>query len=343
MSLSSSSNHDDSQKNADPRKWGSCLWEFLHTMAKNYPDNPNPQYKASARQFIFSLRHLLPCVTCRQNYATHLAKRQPNVESSLQLQEWVLWLHNEVNEKVKGAEPWTMEQIEATYKLTENSDLEEHWQPHNNNNTHNNNMTEVVSHNTNDSSLPPSLQQLLKPLTDIQVTLNQSGGDMQLMNVPPYQTQFLSPHMYKPPPPIRDIPSEMNNRRLSHMNSTLSKIHANRFKKNLANFNVGPAANQRPNNVSGLQQRKRLISRNKPVVHLDRSIQNRATPPMQMKSNTPSAPIPNSSMDRTILNRNAAPSLTANNTTDNTPQKRGCGAKNGLQQQKAGGCGCKGK
>ena len=180
MSLSSSSTHD-SQKNADPRKWGSCLWEFLHTMAKNYPDNPDPQHKASARQFIFSLRHLLPCITCRQNYATHLAKRQPNVDSSHKLQEWILWLHNEVNAKVNGAEPWTMEQIESRYNLVDEteSESENHTELHNDINNHNNN------NHPNYPSFSPSLQKLLKPIS------YRVAADAKVAICPPSSGSFL--------------------------------------------------------------------------------------------------------------------------------------------------------
>lgn len=312
MSLSSSSTHD-SQKNADPRKWGSCLWEFLHTMAKNYPDNPDPQHKASARQFIFSLRHLLPCITCRQNYAIHLAKRQPNVDSSHKLQEWILWLHNEVNAKVNGAEPWTMEQIESRYNLVDEteSESENHTELHNDINNHNNHNN---NNHPNYPSFSPSLQKLLKPLTDIQVTLNQSNGNIQIAKETiPHINKNITTTISKSPPPIRDIPNNpIRSRRLS-----TTKIN-NRF--GLKNSAIG-LVNQRHNSVN---RQFRQPSRNKPVSNLERSIQTRnAPPPIQLKLNAP---------------------LTSQHTTTAATSTRGCGSNNqGLKQQKPGGCGCKGK
>jgi FAD-linked sulfhydryl oxidase len=111
-----------SENSADPKVWGPALWKFLHSMAANYPQKPNPQYRASSRQFFYSLRHLLPCETCRVHYSALLSRRQPQTESAHALQEWVLWLHNEVNRRIKPDKPtWTMEQVKATYKPDANS------------------------------------------------------------------------------------------------------------------------------------------------------------------------------------------------------------------------------
>lgn len=106
-----------SETSADPKVWGPALWKFLHSMAANYPHDPNPQYRASSRQFFYSLRHLLPCEMCRTHYSALISKRQPQTESAHALQEWVLWMHNEVNQRIKPDKPtWTMEQIKETYK-----------------------------------------------------------------------------------------------------------------------------------------------------------------------------------------------------------------------------------
>jgi hypothetical protein len=101
----------------DPKIWGPVLWKFLHIMAHNYPENPNPQTKASSRQFFFSLRHLLPCETCRVHYSELLSKRQPETDSSDSLQEWLLWLHNEVSARTNtDAKPWTIFQLKEWLK-----------------------------------------------------------------------------------------------------------------------------------------------------------------------------------------------------------------------------------
>lgn len=106
-----------SVSSSDPKFWGPALWKFLHSMAANYPVDPTPQYRASSRQFFYSLRHLLPCETCRVHYSTLIVKRQPQTESAQSLQEWVLWLHNEVNRRIKpGKLDWTLDQVKSIYK-----------------------------------------------------------------------------------------------------------------------------------------------------------------------------------------------------------------------------------
>ena len=106
----------------DPKIWGPVLWKFLHIMAHNYPENPNPQTKASSRQFFYSLRHLLPCETCRTHYSEFLSKRQPETDSPEALQEWLLWLHNEVTARTNpDAKPWTMLQLNEWLKSNVNS------------------------------------------------------------------------------------------------------------------------------------------------------------------------------------------------------------------------------
>jgi hypothetical protein len=97
-------------------------------MAANYPDDPSPQYKASARQYFYSLRHLLPCTVCQKHYTSLLSRNQPRVESSLEMQEWVLWLHNEVTQKVSSVQQqvWNMEQIKNTYHRVDESTSHSH-------------------------------------------------------------------------------------------------------------------------------------------------------------------------------------------------------------------------
>ncbi len=108
MKMSSSAHVDLS----NPNIWGPVLWKFLHIMAFNYPENPNPQTKASSRQFFYSLRHLLPCETCRIHYNELISKRQPESDSAKSIQEWVLWLHNEVSARTNpNAQPWSIAQL----------------------------------------------------------------------------------------------------------------------------------------------------------------------------------------------------------------------------------------
>ena len=47
--------------------WGPGLWHYLHTMSFNYPNNPTNREKKHYRDFILSLKHVLPCKYCREN------------------------------------------------------------------------------------------------------------------------------------------------------------------------------------------------------------------------------------------------------------------------------------
>ena len=47
--------------------WGPGLWHYLHTMSFNYPNSPTKEDKHHYRDFVLSLRHVLPCGKCREN------------------------------------------------------------------------------------------------------------------------------------------------------------------------------------------------------------------------------------------------------------------------------------
>ena len=47
--------------------WGPSLWHYLHTMSFNYPVSPTSSDKIHYRQFINSLKYVLPCKYCRDN------------------------------------------------------------------------------------------------------------------------------------------------------------------------------------------------------------------------------------------------------------------------------------
>jgi hypothetical protein len=100
--------------NVDPERWGPGLWTFLHYLACSCPDRPGVAYQQACRQFFNALKVLLPCVTCRQHY-TQLTDSHPlNVSSAASLQEFVLFLHNQVNLSA-GCPTWTMEQVVQAY------------------------------------------------------------------------------------------------------------------------------------------------------------------------------------------------------------------------------------
>ena len=52
--------------------WGPMMWGFLHTISFNYKVHPTEEDKDNYRSFIYSLKHVLPCRYCRENYTKTL-------------------------------------------------------------------------------------------------------------------------------------------------------------------------------------------------------------------------------------------------------------------------------
>jgi hypothetical protein len=53
--------------------WGPAMWHFLHTMSFNYPVEPTQLQRTQYKEFVLSLRNVLPCKYCRDNLAKNLS------------------------------------------------------------------------------------------------------------------------------------------------------------------------------------------------------------------------------------------------------------------------------
>ena len=60
------------RQNFEPKIWGNHAWFFLETICMAYPTNPSKSMKSSAKNFFLSLKDLIPCEKCRNNYILHL-------------------------------------------------------------------------------------------------------------------------------------------------------------------------------------------------------------------------------------------------------------------------------
>lgn len=100
----------------NPKAWGPSTWKLLHTIAGQYPDRPSAAERTACSQLFFSLCYLLPCPNCRIHYTAMLGKRTPDVSSGPALQKYVLWMHNEVNQRLgNGKKQWTLEEMQDLY------------------------------------------------------------------------------------------------------------------------------------------------------------------------------------------------------------------------------------
>ena len=93
----------------DPRYWGNKFWFTMHTVAYFYPENPTPAEQQAAEQFYSSLSLLLPCPACGAHYATLIQLTPPRVGSRMELLEWTIDIHNEVNARL-GKRTITLEE-----------------------------------------------------------------------------------------------------------------------------------------------------------------------------------------------------------------------------------------
>jgi hypothetical protein len=80
--------------------WGPALWHYLHTMSFNYPVHPTIEEKRHYRNFILSLRHVLPCKYCRINLKTNF-KQLPITMADMKNREtfsrYIYNLHELIN------------------------------------------------------------------------------------------------------------------------------------------------------------------------------------------------------------------------------------------------------
>jgi len=86
--------------------WGPSLWHYLHTMSFNYPNKPTEEAKNNYYNFIVSLKHVLPCKYCRENYSKNLKSagfKESVFNNRTTFSKFIYNLHQEVN-KMLGKE-----------------------------------------------------------------------------------------------------------------------------------------------------------------------------------------------------------------------------------------------
>ena len=80
--------------------WGPSMWHYLHTMSFNYPTKPSCRDKRHYRDFMLSLKYVLPCGKCRKNLCKNFEKLPLN-NSALKSREtfsrYVYDLHETIN------------------------------------------------------------------------------------------------------------------------------------------------------------------------------------------------------------------------------------------------------
>lgn len=105
-------------------QWGAHGWYLIHHMLYDLKQKPNTEEMRDALTLFFTnFGKLLPCGTCRTNYANKLREMPFNVHLSNlnEMEMWAYHLHNKVNLSLKKPE-FTMEQYNKMY--TQNKPVE---------------------------------------------------------------------------------------------------------------------------------------------------------------------------------------------------------------------------
>lgn len=99
--------------------WGPPTWHFLHCLSFNYPVQPTQEQKSQYRDFIYSLRNVLPCGKCRENLANNFKKlplTMEHMKSRDSFSRYVYRLHKTVNTMLGKPTPMTYEEVRNTYE-----------------------------------------------------------------------------------------------------------------------------------------------------------------------------------------------------------------------------------
>ncbi len=99
--------------------WGPAAWHLLHTISFNYPVEPTAEQKRQYRDFILSLKNVLPCKYCRMNLKTNL-KQMPLTIADMKNREsfsrYIYNLHELVNKMLKKRSNLTYCDVRERYE-----------------------------------------------------------------------------------------------------------------------------------------------------------------------------------------------------------------------------------
>lgn len=99
--------------------WGPAIWHYLHTMSFNYPVEPSQEDKQHYRDFVLSLRHVLPCGKCRKNLNKNFRKlplTMKDMESRTTFSKYIYDLHETVNTMLNKKSGLSYEEIRERYE-----------------------------------------------------------------------------------------------------------------------------------------------------------------------------------------------------------------------------------
>jgi hypothetical protein len=99
--------------------WGPGVWHFLHTMSFNYPVHPTNKDKIKYRNFILSLKDVLPCGKCRDNLKKNFLKlplQMKDMKTRHTFSLYVYNLHETINKMLNKNSGLSFEEVRERYE-----------------------------------------------------------------------------------------------------------------------------------------------------------------------------------------------------------------------------------
>lgn len=98
-------NTNKNSEGISPKIWGPHMWEVLHTISFNYPENPTSLDKEIHKNFYILVGKILPCDSCSNFYNSSIKKgiTELNIEvfrNRETLTRWLYNIHEAVNNKL---------------------------------------------------------------------------------------------------------------------------------------------------------------------------------------------------------------------------------------------------
>jgi len=103
------------------RVWGPAGWLFLHSIAQNYPWEPNLQKKKDYLTFFKTVGDVLPCRYCRESYQQFIKEKDTELNMKIMksrstLVKWLYLIHNKVNKKLDIKDNPTFNEVVKKYE-----------------------------------------------------------------------------------------------------------------------------------------------------------------------------------------------------------------------------------
>jgi hypothetical protein len=99
--------------------WGPAMWHALHTISFDYPVHPTSEEKKHYKEFIESLKYVLPCKYCRINLANNLkiySIRECHMKNRDTFSRYVYNLHEIINKMLGKKSGLSYCDVRETYE-----------------------------------------------------------------------------------------------------------------------------------------------------------------------------------------------------------------------------------